>query len=147
MFFWCRCLSFFFKQQTAYERRISDWRSDVCSADLMLAQDIVSSLQRIAPGRGYGFNGAVIHDPAVAGALVGPGTYQWDGAAGCWFWIDSENDLYFVGMIQRVLQEGFPRFQEMTQRHVAHWLTAQGVVEAEKIRGGGGGEERKSREE
>src|SRR3546814_9091654 len=30
----CRCLFFFFKQKTAYEMRISDWSSDVCSSDL-----------------------------------------------------------------------------------------------------------------
>src|SRR3546814_5594221 len=29
------CL-FFFKPKTAYERRISDWSSDVCSSDLLL---------------------------------------------------------------------------------------------------------------
>src|SRR3546814_8782379 len=29
----CVCL-FFFKQKTAYEMRISDWSSDVCSSDL-----------------------------------------------------------------------------------------------------------------
>src|SRR3546814_16099824 len=29
-------MSFFFKQKTAYELRISDWSSDVCSSDLML---------------------------------------------------------------------------------------------------------------
>src|SRR3546814_10691760 len=45
MFFLCRCLLlflfsaldfffFFFKQKTAYEMRISDWSSDVCSTDL-----------------------------------------------------------------------------------------------------------------
>src|SRR3546814_9026613 len=28
---------FFFKQKTAYEMRISDWSSDVCSSDLTLA--------------------------------------------------------------------------------------------------------------
>src|SRR3546814_1707136 len=28
---------FFFKQKTAYERRISDWSSDVCSSDLIAA--------------------------------------------------------------------------------------------------------------
>src|SRR3546814_9491711 len=28
---------FFFKQKTAYEMRISDWSSDVCSSDLSLA--------------------------------------------------------------------------------------------------------------
>src|SRR3546814_4253521 len=32
MFFFC-----FFKQKTAYEMRISDWSSDVCSSDLALA--------------------------------------------------------------------------------------------------------------
>src|SRR3546814_8565453 len=29
------CCFFFFKQKTAYERRISDWSSDVCSSDLL----------------------------------------------------------------------------------------------------------------
>src|SRR3546814_3092677 len=29
---------FFFKQKTAYEMRISDWSSDVCSSDLGLLQ-------------------------------------------------------------------------------------------------------------
>src|SRR3546814_2977188 len=28
------CLFFFFKQKTAYDVRISDWSSDVCSSDL-----------------------------------------------------------------------------------------------------------------
>src|SRR3546814_4773690 len=40
---------FFFKQKTAYEMRISDWSSDVCSSDLR------------APGR------AVIDDRRVGG--------------------------------------------------------------------------------
>src|SRR3546814_10645838 len=30
----CLCMFFFFKQKTAYEMRISDWSSDVCSSDL-----------------------------------------------------------------------------------------------------------------
>src|SRR3546814_7398969 len=30
---------FVFKQKTAYEMRISDWSSDVCSSDLGLARD------------------------------------------------------------------------------------------------------------
>src|SRR3546814_10049476 len=33
----CCCLVFFFfKQKTAYEMRISDWSSDVCSSDLRM---------------------------------------------------------------------------------------------------------------
>src|SRR3546814_8136730 len=31
----CVCFFFFFKQKTAYEMRISDWSSDVCSSDLL----------------------------------------------------------------------------------------------------------------
>src|SRR3546814_6554236 len=30
------CVFFFFKQKTAYEMRISDWSSDVCSSDLVV---------------------------------------------------------------------------------------------------------------
>src|SRR3546814_1288639 len=33
-FFLFFCFVFFFKQKTAYEMRISDWSSDVCSSDL-----------------------------------------------------------------------------------------------------------------
>src|SRR3546814_15501071 len=32
------CIFFFFKQKTAYEMRISDWSSDVCSSDLRLLE-------------------------------------------------------------------------------------------------------------
>src|SRR3546814_17049432 len=36
--FYCMCFFFFFfKQKTAYEMRISDWSSDVCSSDLTIA--------------------------------------------------------------------------------------------------------------
>src|SRR3546814_10809470 len=35
---------FFFKQKTAYEMRISDWSSDVCSSDLIPSTSIEQSL-------------------------------------------------------------------------------------------------------
>src|SRR3546814_7931604 len=38
---------FFFKQKTAYEMRISDWSSDVCSSDLSAAGNM--PVDRIAP--------------------------------------------------------------------------------------------------
>src|SRR3546814_3182004 len=43
------CLFFFFKQKTAYEMRISDWSSDVCSSDLTLRsllRSIYSQVER-----------------------------------------------------------------------------------------------------
>src|SRR3546814_12879496 len=36
-------LFFFFKQKTAYEMRISDWSSDVCSSDLPGTNEEISS--------------------------------------------------------------------------------------------------------
>src|SRR3546814_17530153 len=41
-------LFFFFKQKTAYEMRISDWSSDVCSSDLVVVPG------RDAPGQSHG---------------------------------------------------------------------------------------------
>src|SRR3546814_7051494 len=46
------CLIFFFKQKTAYEMRISDWSSDVCSSDLGYGtvQQILQSLPQAFMG-------------------------------------------------------------------------------------------------
>src|SRR3546814_6886293 len=44
----CSCMFyfFFFKQKTAYEMRISDWSSDVCSSDLRQKQRKHAARQR-----------------------------------------------------------------------------------------------------
>src|SRR3546814_14781522 len=41
---------FFFKQKTAYEMRISDWSSDVCSSDLQIAY--ANRISRLARAKG-----------------------------------------------------------------------------------------------
>src|SRR3546814_6730211 len=55
---------FFFKQKTAYEMRISDWSSDVCSSDLWERR----------PGRGRAFAGigrcADIHSAGDRGGIA-----------------------------------------------------------------------------
>src|SRR3546814_5704366 len=38
---------FFFKQKTAYEMRISDWSSDVCSSDLLAALEGAFELRKL----------------------------------------------------------------------------------------------------
>src|SRR3546814_4448060 len=40
LFFVFSCFFFFFKQKTAYEMRISDWSSDVCSSDLRFVEPL-----------------------------------------------------------------------------------------------------------
>src|SRR3546814_1281078 len=65
---------FFFKQKTAYELRISDWSSDVCSSDLILPLFDVAAgrvLDRLllasagdARAFGGGFRVILLRDPA-----------------------------------------------------------------------------------
>src|SRR3546814_3064702 len=58
---------FFFKQKTAYEMRISDWSSDVCSSDLgftaVLGVVVVLAMPGLAALAGF--------EGAKAGALAG----------------------------------------------------------------------------
>lgn len=56
----------------------------------------------LGTGVGYGLGWAVWLDPKASGAPVGAGTVSWGGSAGTWFWVDPANDLYFIGMIQRL---------------------------------------------
>src|SRR3546814_11875927 len=44
---------FFFKQKTAYEMRISDWSSDVCSSDLLIP--VIGGVVLIGAGAGGGY--------------------------------------------------------------------------------------------
>src|SRR3546814_15868160 len=89
---YCIGFVFFFKQKTAYEMRISDWSSDVCSSDLLPGRkphapeippegrvDQVHAMVRdIAPfGRGDGAAGQlpvhrVQHHEDEAGEHAGP---------------------------------------------------------------------------
>src|SRR3546814_4569408 len=43
---------FYFKQKTAYELRISDWSSDVCSSDLALI--LLEALEGLGAGKDVG---------------------------------------------------------------------------------------------
>src|SRR3546814_7786642 len=60
-------LFFFFKQKTAYEMRISDWSSDVCSSDLdgsdeeVALEDVaVGDMLRIRPGEKIPVDGIIL---------------------------------------------------------------------------------------
>src|SRR3546814_2247648 len=59
------CSIFFFKQKTAYEMRISDWSSDVCSSDL-IADGLLVDREDAA-------GGAVLGRHIADGRLVGQG--------------------------------------------------------------------------
>jgi CubicO group peptidase (beta-lactamase class C family) len=70
-------------------------------ADNALIGALGTSAFQFGNGVGFGLDFMVVSDPKQAKLPVGTGTLSWGGAAGTWFWIDPENDLYFIGMIQR----------------------------------------------
>src|SRR3546814_18545123 len=70
VYFILLCCFFFFKQKTAYEMRISDWSSDVCSSDLERPQEQPVALRERTLGGSRSPARRVIDrqpDPAVAG--------------------------------------------------------------------------------
>jgi CubicO group peptidase (beta-lactamase class C family) len=72
------------------------------------------------PGLGFGLDFAVLMSPAAARSPQGFNTFYWGGAFGTWFWIDPENDVVFVGMIQNlngsVPGAGTPALREISPR-------------------------------
>src|SRR3546814_1748950 len=68
---------FFFKQKTAYEMRISDWSSDVCSSDLSARQQPLEPAFRChcqlpSPAQHIG-EGRQQHDPTGQAPFLGHG--------------------------------------------------------------------------
>src|SRR3546814_6831655 len=69
------CMFFFFKQKTAYEMRISDWSSDVCSSDLSGGREWAGwSTGQLRNARGLH---GISLDSAGFSAMVAYGGYPW----------------------------------------------------------------------
>ncbi len=86
-----------------------------------------TSVARFNEAVGFGLDFMVVNDPRAAGTLEGKNTMSWGGAAGTWFWIDPTNDLFFVGMIQRMGGTGGDDLGGM-----ARTLTYQALLHPEK---------------
>src|SRR3546814_6322095 len=65
---------FFFKQKTAYEMRISDWSSDVCSSDLAKAGEGVHAPNRIASAASPGPKAIAMPSPLAPRAIISAST-------------------------------------------------------------------------
>lgn len=61
--------------------------------------DGVANIGQLYPGNVFGLDFAIVENPAAyQGAPAG--THWWWGIAGSWFWIDPEENIVFIGMIQ-----------------------------------------------
>ncbi|MEM9668572.1 MAG: serine hydrolase domain-containing protein [Pseudomonadota bacterium] len=80
-------------------------RTNILEGDISLSSD-GSNQGQTRPGIGFGLDFGVVTDAEAVGTPYGEGTYFWGGAAGTWFWIDPEHDLFFIGMIQTFDRQG-----------------------------------------
>lgn len=63
----------------------------------------------LTPGHGFGLGFAVRTDPGLAPVPGTPGAFYWGGIAGTSFWIDPEEDLFALMMIQAPGQRDYYR--------------------------------------
>lgn len=72
------------------------------AANLMRSNQLPNSISEIGrpyPGNQFGLDFAIVEDPnAFQGASKG--TFWWWGIAGSWFWIDPQEEIVLIGMIQ-----------------------------------------------
>ncbi len=70
----------------------------------LLSSDHIGDIPRagrlLGPGDGFGLTFRVNENPGINGALGSPGDYSWGGAAGTRFWIDPDEEMVAVFMIQ-----------------------------------------------
>lgn len=100
--------------------------TNVISRDAIVASN-GNGVSRFNEAVGFGLDFMVVKNAREAGTLEGDGTISWGGAAGTWFWVDPENDLIFVGMIQRLGGSGGDDLGAMSRT-----LTYQALVDPSK---------------
>jgi CubicO group peptidase (beta-lactamase class C family) len=76
----------------------------------LMRADVLGDLPRVggilAPGYGFGLTFAVNRGPGPTPAIGSKGEYFWGGAAGTTFWIDPEEQMVGVFMMQTMLDLG-----------------------------------------
>jgi CubicO group peptidase (beta-lactamase class C family) len=88
----------------------------------LMRSDHLGSLPGMGPGQGFGLGFAVSKAPGEAGMLGSPGEYNWGGAAGTRFWIDPQEELIGIFMIQILPHNGLEygsEFRVLTYQAIA----------------------------
>src|SRR3546814_3491059 len=96
---------FFFKQKTAYEMRISDWSSDVCSSDLLAWLNIGQSL---------------VTNAAMAGAM----------AYTVWGWSQGDYKVGDVVLVNTLLAQ---LFRPLDMLGMVYRMIRQGLIDMEAM--------------
>ena len=100
--------------------------------DEVLAVPNPARLLPFGPAFGFGLGFSIVLDPAAIGAVEGRGTLAWGGGGGTWFWIDPENDLAFIGLIQRMADPVSAEFRTVTRKLTYEALPHRGAAQSEE---------------
>src|SRR3546814_16825004 len=124
-------MSFFFKQKTAYELRISDWSSDVCSSDLQVVSTLLECERDDAALRARGllppgYEGAgFAADARIRATILREAVAEWRGGASA---ERIERAIALPGMVldPRIadVHEGRRAVATAGSRKGEHWLRA-----------------------
>jgi CubicO group peptidase (beta-lactamase class C family) len=89
----------------------------------LMTSDHLGSIPGMGPGLGFGLGVAVNKSPGEAGIMGSAGEYNWGGAAGTKFWIDPQEQLIGIFMIQILPHNGLEYGSEFRV------LTYQSIVD------------------
>lgn len=88
----------------------------------LMSSDHLGTIPGLGPGTGFGLGFAVSKAPGEAGMMGSPGEYNWGGAAGTKFWIDPQEQLIGIFMIQILPHTGLEygsEFRVLTYQSIA----------------------------
>lgn len=88
----------------------------------LMSSDNLGTIPGMGPGSGFGLGFAVSKAPGEAGMMGSPGEYNWGGAAGTRFWIDPQEQLIGIFMIQILPHNGLEygsEFRVLTYQSIA----------------------------
>lgn len=88
----------------------------------LMSSDHLGSIPGMGPGTGFGLGFAVSKAPGEAGVMGSPGEFNWGGAAGTKFWIDPQEQLIGIFMIQILPHNGLEygsEFRVMTYQAIS----------------------------
>src|SRR3546814_6457150 len=106
-------LWFFFKQKTAYEMRIGDWSSDVCSSDLFIAGYIWSNVLLAS------YKPAIDNKTFLISANAGPSQLAGTQCSPYFFSASWQNDQNPMGLGMLLNQKGVKKLYIVAPNYAA----------------------------
>jgi CubicO group peptidase (beta-lactamase class C family) len=88
------------------------------TVDLMTRAHVGIEAQVQGPGWGFGYGGAILGDPALAQSPQSPGTMEWGGAYGHFWFVDREKQITALALTNTTFEGMAGKFTSDLRRAV-----------------------------